>query len=56
MNAFLNNLELIAVVSGAIASLLGAAIALWSAKRTREQYYKDYIQRKSDREDTKNGD
>ena len=47
MNSFLSHIDEIALILGVVASIVGAYVSFWSAKKTRQQFYDEYMNRKS---------
>lgn len=51
----LGTLEAIGVALGVVASVLGVAVSIWSARRTRQRYYDKFMTNRSEK-DKKIGD
>ena len=51
----LDTLELISAALGVAASIVGLVVSIWSARRTRQRYYDEFMARRAER-DGKVGD
>ncbi len=55
MNTLLENIDLIALICGGVASAAGIVVAIWSLNETRQRHVDEFIERRKIRKDMRDG-